>query len=68
MLLSRKVKRSASQNQSPQEMAASKFAGDVMLAGRAEELADLCVREAENRVEWLKQVLPRVAAERGRRC
>ena len=54
-----------SQSGSPQEVTASKFAGDVMLAGRAEELANLCVREAKNRVEWLKQVLPRVAEREG---
>ena len=55
----------SSQSQLRQEIAASEFAGDVMLAGRAEELAQLCVKEAENRVEWLKRVLPRVAKREG---
>ena len=56
---------SASQSKSPQEIAASQFAGNVMLAGRAEELTELCVREAKNSVERLKQVLPRVAKREG---
>ena len=56
---------SASQSKSPQEIAASQFAGDVMLAGRAEELTELCVQEAKNSVERLKQVLPRVAKREG---
>jgi len=46
---------------SPEEEEASRFAGDVILAGRAEELAELCVKEAQGRVEWLKRAVPRVA-------
>jgi transcriptional regulator with XRE-family HTH domain len=43
------------------EMAANAFAGDVLLAGRAEELAQECVTEANGRLEFLKSALPRVA-------
>jgi len=56
---------SASRRQSQHEVAASRFAGDVMLAGRAEDLAELCVQEANNSVEQLKQVLPAVAQKEG---
>ena len=45
-----------------EEEAASQFAGNVLLAGKAEELAELCVESAKNRVEWLKAVVPEVAA------
>jgi len=34
----------------------------VVLAGRAEELAELCVQAAQGSVERLKAVVPRVAA------
>ena len=50
---------------SRQEVAATQFAGDVMLSGRAEELVELCVRTAQNSVERLKQTLPRVARREG---
>lgn len=43
------------------EAVASTFAGDVMLAGRAEELAEMCAREAAGSIERLKSVVPRVA-------
>ena len=56
---------SVSRRESPHEVTASRFAGDVMLAGRAEELTEICVREANNSVEQLKRVLPRVAHEEG---
>lgn len=46
---------------SPEEEDASLFAGDVVLAGRAEEMAKLCVKEAKGKVELLKSVVPRVA-------
>ena len=46
----------------PEEQAATHFAGDVVLAGRAEELAELCVQAAHGSVERLKAVVPRVAA------
>jgi ribosome-binding protein aMBF1 (putative translation factor) len=48
--------------ESPEEQAATLFAGDVVLAGRAEELAEICVQAAQNSVERLKAVVPRVAA------
>jgi Zn-dependent peptidase ImmA (M78 family) len=47
---------------STQEEEASLFAGDVVLAGRAEDFAKLCVREAKGKVELLKKVVPQVAA------
>ena len=50
---------------SPEEQAASKFAGDVMLDGRAEELAEQCVAAAKGSVELLKNAVPRVA-QKGR--
>jgi len=40
---------------------ASRFAGDVILQGRAEELVQMCVDEAQGKVEWLKSTLPEVA-------
>jgi transcriptional regulator with XRE-family HTH domain len=46
---------------SPAETAASMFAGDVMLAGRAEELAEKCAEEASGSIERLKSVVVRVA-------
>jgi hypothetical protein len=46
---------------SPAETAASMFAGDVMLAGRAEELAEKCAKEASGSIERLKSVVVRVA-------
>ena len=46
---------------SEQEVAASQFAGEVMLEGRAEELAQACVRAASGSVERLKRAVPRVA-------
>ena len=56
---------SISRRKSPQEIAASRFAGDVMLAGRAEELVELCIQESKNRLERLKRVLTRVAEREG---
>ena len=52
---------SIGQRGSEQEIAASQFAGDVMLDGRAEELAQACVQAARNSVERLKSVVPNVA-------
>jgi ribosome-binding protein aMBF1 (putative translation factor)/dephospho-CoA kinase len=46
---------------SAEETAASQFAGDVMLDGRAEELAEQCVEAAKGKVEWLKSAVPMVA-------
>jgi transcriptional regulator with XRE-family HTH domain len=52
---------SEERRQSPDEEEASQFAGDVILEGRAERLAELCVEEAEGKLEWLKAAVPRVA-------
>jgi transcriptional regulator with XRE-family HTH domain len=48
---------------SPEEQVATRLAGDVVLAGRAEELAELCVKAAQSSVERLKTVVPRVAKQ-----
>ena len=53
---------SEERRESPEEEKASQFAGDVILDGRAEELAQLCVAEAKGRLEWLKRAVPRVAS------
>ena len=50
---------------SPAELNASVFAGDVLLAGRAEELAEVCAEEAGGSIERLKGVVPRIAAREG---
>ncbi len=47
--------------ESADERAATQFAGDVVLAGRAEELAELCVHAARGSVERLKAAVPQVA-------
>jgi hypothetical protein len=50
---------------SAEEREASRFSGDVVLDGRAEELAQLCVNAAGGSVERLKAAVPRVAARHG---
>jgi transcriptional regulator with XRE-family HTH domain len=50
---------------SDEEIAASQFAGDVVLDGRAEELAQACVAAARGSVERLKAVVPTVAERHG---
>ena len=50
---------------SPEEQAASNFAGNVMLDGRAEALVQECVEAAQGHVEWLKNAVPRVAGSAG---
>lgn len=45
------------------EIVANRFAGNVLLDGRAEELAEIAVEAAGNSVERLKGVVPRVAAD-----
>jgi len=50
---------------SDEEIAASQFAGEVVLNGRAEELAQACVRLASGSVERLKKVVPGVAHQSG---
>jgi transcriptional regulator with XRE-family HTH domain/cytidylate kinase len=52
---------SEARRKSPEEIAASSFAGNVMLDGRAEELAALCVDSAKGSVERLKTAVQRVA-------
>ena len=46
---------------SPEEVAASSFAGNVMLDGRAEELATICVNAAHGSVERLKGAVQKIA-------
>lgn len=46
---------------SDEEQEATIFSGDVILDGRAEELAKMCVEAAGGRVERLKGVVPMVA-------
>jgi len=50
---------------SDEEQAATTFAGDVLLDGRAEILAGMCVKEAAGKMEWLKMAVPRVAEREG---
>lgn len=56
---------STERKNSAEEIAASEFAGDVILAGRAHMLADMCVEAANNSVERLKQTVPVVASREG---
>jgi transcriptional regulator with XRE-family HTH domain len=48
--------------ESPEEKTATRFAGHIVLAGRAEELVKLCEEEAQGSIERLKLVVPIVAA------
>jgi transcriptional regulator with XRE-family HTH domain/cytidylate kinase len=50
---------------SPEEQQATQFAGDVVLDGRAEELAEKCVNVAQGSVERLKGAVPQVAKQAG---
>ncbi|MCY4038111.1 MAG: helix-turn-helix transcriptional regulator [Hyphomicrobiales bacterium] len=52
---------SAERRNSDEEIAASQFAGDVLLDGRAEDLAKACVQAAKGSVEQLKKAVPDVA-------
>ncbi len=54
---------SVERRESGEEVAASQFAGDVVLNGEAETLAQTCVRAARNSVEQLKSVVPAIAAK-----
>jgi|GEM_PF-206931 len=49
--------------QSEEEQAASRFAGDVLLDGRAEELAQSCVTAAKGSVERLKSAVVKVSKQ-----
>jgi cytidylate kinase/transcriptional regulator with XRE-family HTH domain len=53
---------SESRRKSPEEIAASTFAGDVMLDGKAAALAERCVALAKGSVERLKDATVKVAA------
>jgi transcriptional regulator with XRE-family HTH domain/cytidylate kinase len=48
---------------SPEEIAASSFAGNVMLDNRAQELAERCVQLARGSVERLKEAVAKVARQ-----
>lgn len=50
---------------SPEEQAASRFAGNVVLEGRAEALVSQCVAAAKGRIPMLKSVVPNVAKQAG---
>lgn len=52
---------SSERRESFDEEEASSFAGDVVLEGRAEELANLCVKEAHGKVEFLKKAVQKIA-------
>ncbi|MGE3645617.1 MAG: helix-turn-helix domain-containing protein [Beijerinckiaceae bacterium] len=56
---------SAERRNSVEEIAASQFAGEVVLNGKAETLAQACVHAARKSVERLKSVVPTVAAKNG---
>jgi transcriptional regulator with XRE-family HTH domain/Zn-dependent peptidase ImmA (M78 family) len=56
---------SAERRASDQEIAASQFAGEVVLDGKAETLAQACVQAARKSVERLKSVVPTIAAKNG---
>ena len=56
---------SSERRESDEEIAASQFAGDVMLAGKADDLAQDCVKLAGNMVPRLKDVVRRVARTHG---
>jgi len=56
---------SPARRQSDEEQAASRFAGDVLLDGRAEELAETCVTAARGSVERLKSAVVRVSKREG---
>lgn len=54
---------SADRRNSDEEIAASQFAGEVVLDGKAELLAQECVQAAGNSVERLKSIVPTIAAK-----
>ena len=56
---------SSERRESDEEIAASQFAGDVMLDGKADELARDCVARSRMKVPLLKSVVPKVAKTRG---
>ena len=54
---------SSERRNSNEEVAASQFAGDVLLKGQAEEIAQACVTRSRGAVERLKSVVPEVAKQ-----
>ena len=56
---------SSERRNSSEEIAATQFAGEVVLDGRAEEIAQACVNAAQGSVERLKGVVPAVAERHG---
>ena len=56
---------SRERRESDEEIQASQYAGDVLLGGKAEELAQSCVSMARNMIPRLKRVVPEVAKTRG---
>ena len=56
---------SAERRTSVEEIAASQFAGEVVLDCKAEHVAQVCVQAARKSVERLKSVVPTVAAKNG---
>lgn len=54
---------SAERRNSDEEIAASQFAGEVVLNGQAEVLAQACVRASRGSVERLKSVIPQIASD-----
>lgn len=56
---------SVERRNSAEEIAASQFAGEVILDGRAEQLAQKSVRAANGSIERLKGVVPKIARDEG---
>ncbi len=56
---------SKERRESEEEKKASRFAGNIVLNGRAETLAKMCVSAANGAVERLKWAVPQVAAREG---
>ena len=56
---------SSERRESEEEKTASRFAAAVLLQGRAQELADKCLREARNDLSRLKATVQRVAMREG---
>ena len=54
--------RSDAYSQSVEEEIATDFAADVLLNGKAEELAEECAAVCNRRTEWLKNAVQKVAA------
>jgi hypothetical protein len=51
--------------ESEEEQAASQYAGDVVLEGRAEDLVQVCIQQAGMDVKLIKKFLPLVAKREG---